>query len=483
MNRLSFPRAMALMAVPPRTFRAVLASSAIAVSVLSLPTLASAQSNEGQEVERGVAAGPLLISPRLRLGIGYDSNVNLNSDLERGASSPEVLISPSIGLAMRETSVVRFNANAGVSWRQYVSGERTAKDASGLDANAGLNLHLNHAGAVSFVLSDNVRQSNDAVYQADLNDDPYQISFSEYGLDLGSGRVLTNNAKAAMHFHRGGDNDDALGFVGHLGVNHIYNHYQERPSQDRQRIGGNLNLGWRFLPRSVVFAEVTASRVLYKEADGEPITRDFEFGLDDPAAAALRNNDSTPVWAGVGLRSLILPRLGVMTRIGYSTAFYDEGPSPKRLGFQFQADSALTSRMHLRAGYATSFADSTFANYLVYHRFHASYTLTMNPIRFVLSGFAQINQYAETATELYDAQGNLLESYNTSKRRDVPLGASAEFSVNAGSHVLIGVNYSVLANASNFDAEPRSGWLNNQKLSGSPEFLRHRVYLFVALAL
>src|SRR5690554_4167204 len=483
MNRTSVFRAMTSRATFPRILRGSLASATVLASLLFISTEASAQASEGQELERGVAAGPLVISPRLRLGVGYDTNVALGAKSELRASSPELIISPSVGLAMRESGMVRFNANAGVSWRQYLTGEDTAKDSSGLDANAGVALQVNHAGPVSLALTDSLRQTNDAIYHPDLNDDPYQISFSEYGLDMGSGRVLTNNAKLGLKFHPGGDNDDAMGFVGGLAVTHVYNHYQQRPSQDRQRVGGNVNLGWRFLPRSVVFAEVSASRTLYNEQYDAPITRDIETDLSPAVNAALRNNNSTPVMAGLGLRTLLLPRLGVTTRIGYSTAFYDEGSSPKRVAFQLQADSQLTTRMNLRAGYATNFADSTFANYLVYHRFHASYSLNMQPIRFTLSGFAQINKYADTETSLVASDGTVLENYTTGSRRDVPLGLSAEFSVNAGSHVVLGANYSILGNMSNFDAEPDRGWLNMDKLSGSPEFLRHRIYLFVALAL
>lgn len=457
----------------------------VSVSFASLvnPTPAAAQATEGQELQRGIAAGPLLITPRLRLGVGYDTNVNLNAGSEYSATSPELVIAPSIGLSMRESGMVRFDAGAGITWRQYVGGEQGSTDASGLDANAHLDLQVNHSGAVSFVLKDRVRQSNDAVYQPDLNDDPYEINFTDYGLDLGSGRVLTNNASMGINFHPGGDTDDSIGFIGSLTAKHQYNHYQERPSQDRQRVGGELRLGWRFLPRSVVFADVSASRVLYRTDEIEPITRDRPYSNADSVDTALRNNESTPVYAGVGLRSLILPRLGLMTRIGYSTAFYDDGASPKRFAFQLQADAELTSTQSLRGGYATNFADSTFANYLVYHRFHLSYMLSIQPIRFTISAFAQINQYAETDDTLIDGTGALLEQYNTTSRRDIPIGASTEVSVDLGQHVLLGLNYSILANISNFDAEPARDWLNQQKLSGSPEFLRHRVYLFVALAL
>lgn len=457
----------------------------VSFSVVALvnPTPAAAQSTDGQELQRGIAAGPVLITPRLRLGVGYDTNVNLNAGSEVSANSPELIIAPSIGLAMRESGVVRFDAGAGITWRQYVAGQQGSNDASGMDANAHLNLQVNHSGAVSFVLKDNIRQSNDAVYQPDLNDDPYEINFTDYGLDLGSGRVLTNNATLGMNFHPGGDSDDSIGFIGSLTAKHQYNHYQERPSQDRQRIGGELVLGWRFLPRSVVFADVRASRVLYRSGTVEPVTRDREFPNANSPTAALRNNDSTPIYAGVGLRTLILPRLGIMTRLGYSTGLYEDGLSPKRFAFQLQADAQLTHTQSLRGGYATNFADSTFANYLVYHRFHVSYALSIQPIRFTISAFAQINQYADTDDALVDSSGQLLEQYNTNSRRDIPVGASTELSVDLGQHVLLGLNYSLLANISNFDAEPARDWLNDQKLSGSPEFLRHRVYLFVALAL
>lgn len=463
-----------------RGLHAVLCGASL-LAFCATATTASAQ--VAPPTATGVPVGPLLVSPALRLGVGYDNNVALNANNEFSASSPEFLVAPSVTLTMRESSAVRFNAGAGISWRQYFAGQESASESSGLDANARVGLQVNHGGPVSFSVDDSLRQSNDAVYMPDLNDDIYQIAFSEYGLDLGSGRVLNNNLGVGLKFHPGGDTDDTIGFVGSLKLTHNYAHYQERPSADRQRLGGALNLGWRFLPRSTAFFDASSSRVIYKEDYSEAITRDEAIAIDGAADSPLRNNESTPLYLGVGLRTLLTQRFGVMTRVGYSTAFYDEGRSPKRFAFQLQFDAAISEYQSLRFGYATNYADSTFSNYLTYHRFHASYALDANRLKFTLSGFAQVNKYSTYNQQALDAGGSVLEQYNTANRRDVPVGIAADLGVKLGSHVALGVNYSALANISNFDAQPASSWVNGNKLSGSPEFLRHRVSLYLTMRL
>ena len=409
--------------------------------------------------------------------------MNLGSKDEVTGTAPELYVGPSVGFRLRDTPVVRFEADAGVSWRQFFSGTSVTRDASGLDANVGGLLQLNHAGAVSVVFQDDLRQSNDAVYVSDANHDPYEISFTEYGVDFGSGRILNNNAAVGLKIHPGGDVQDRMGFSATIRATHAYTHYQERPESDRQRVGGDINLAWRFLPRSTFFAEASVQRVLYREDFSEPVTRDILFLSNGDETQALANNESTPIRFGLGMRSLLTERLGMMARVGYAIANYDAGPSVSRPTFQLQLDSQLTSWQSLRFGYTTSYADSSFANYVNYHRLQFSYTVSPKRIRAGLSVFMQVNNYADYDTELFTPNGSLVESYGSGDRRDIPVGGNVEIAARLGTHVDLGVEYSLLANFSDFQAERASPWLEGEKLAGDAEFLRHRVRLFLTLAL
>lgn len=473
---------------------------AVLLSVAAFATPAAAQSGSSKPRARGMAAGPMVFTPRLRLGAGYNTNIGLNAENETNRESAEFVVAPSLGLSLRDTGVVRFSANGGVTWRKYLDERVAGRKMSGIDANGQVKLQINYGGPVSFVLSDNVRQSHDAIYGPDLNDDPYEVSFSEYGADIGANRVLNNTATIGMKFHPGGDVDDAMGFVGGLDATHTYTHYQQANSQyDRQRIRGRLNLGWRFLPRSVLSVHGSVGRNFYKHPAGVGVTQGFH-SIGSAAfqdRQATRNNDSTSYNVGLGLRTLILPRLSVNTRLGYAGAIYEDGPRPGGVAFMIQGDSQIREGMKLRFGYSTNFTDATFGNYLVYHRIHASYTLSHRIVNFRLSAFAQMNKYAPVNATLVDGSGTPVEDYydttgdgllpgdgdGTFRRKDFPIGASTEISVNAGNHVMIGANYSIMTNSSNLDAEPRSAWEGGHKISGNPDFLRHRVYLFVALAL
>src|SRR5690625_19868 len=498
MKKQSFLRSIVQRTVSNRALMGF-AATALSTAML-LPSSSAFADTSTKPRARGVAAGPMVFTPRLRLGAGYNNNIGLNAKDEINRGSAEFIVAPSLGLKLRDTGVVRFSANGGVSWRKYLDERVAGKKVSGIDGNGQVNLQVNYGGPVSFVLSDNVRQSHDAIYGPDLNDDPYEVSFSEYGADIGANRVLTNTARAGMKFHPGGDNDDAMGFVGNLEAVHTYTHYQQDDAQyDRQRIHGRLSLGWRFLPRSVLSVQGGVGRNFYKHLAGVGVPHGSyaEGSANFQDRQATRNNDSTSYNVGVGLRTLILPRLSVNTRVGYSGAVYEDGPSPGGLSLLFQGDSQLTEGMKLRFGYGTNFTDATFGNYLVYHRIFASYSIKHRIFNASLSAFAQVNKYAPVNATLVDGSGNPIEDYydsskdvgspgdgsGTFRRKDYPIGASAEFSVNAGNHVLVGVNYSIMTNQSNLDAIPRGGWSGGNKVSGNPDFLRHRIYLFVALAL
>lgn len=498
MKKQSFLRSIVQRSVlHPQVLR--VGAAALCAAML-LPAASAHAESSTKPRARGMAAGPMVFTPRLRLGAGYNNNIGLNAKDEVGRASAEFIVAPSLGLKLRDTGVVRFDANGGVSWRKYLDERVAGRKISGIDANGRVNLQVNYGGPVSFVLSDNVRQSHDAIYGPDLNDDPYEVSFSEYGADIGANRVLSNTASAGMKFHPGGDNDDAMGFVGSLTAVHTYTHYQQEDSQyDRQRIHGRLSLGWRFLPRSVLSVQGGAGRNFYKHPAGVGVTHGSyaEGNAANQERQATRNNDSTSYNAAIGLRTLILPRLSVNTRVGYSGAIYDDGPNPGGLSLLFQGDSQISEGMKLRFGYATNFSDATFGNYLVYHRLFANYSLRHRIFNVSLSAFAQLNKYAPVNATLVDGNGNPVEDYydtgkdgtvpgdgeGTFRRKDYPIGASAEFSVNAGDHVLIGANYSIMTNISNLDAIPRGGWAGGNKVSGNPDFLRHRIYLFIALAL
>lgn len=496
MKKQSFSRAVVLRFTTGYTLGAVVAVL-LSFAVFAQPAAAQ-QSNTPRA--RGMAAGPMVFTPRLRLGAGYNTNIGLNANSETGKESAEFVVAPSIGLTLRDTGVVRFSANGGVTWRKYLDERVSGQKMSGIDANGNLKLQVNYGGPVSFVVSDNIRQSHDAIYSPDLNEDPFEVTFSEYGADIGANRVLNNTATVGMKFHPGGDTEDGMGFVGGLDAVHTYTHYQGADSfYDRQRIRGRLNLGWRFLPRSVLSVHGSVGRNFYKHPAGVGVTQ----GVHSEGPAALdarqanRNHDSTSFNVGLGLRTLILPRLSVNTRIGYAGAIYEDGPKPGGVAFMIQGDSDIREGMKLRFGYSTNFSDATFGNYLVYHRIHASYSLRHRIVNFRLSAFAQMNTYSPVNATLVDNSGAPLEDYydttgdalvpgdgdGSFRRRDYPIGASTEISVNAGDHVIIGANYSIMANSSNLNAEPRGGWEGGLKINGNPDFLRHRVYVFVALAL
>lgn len=466
-----------------RNFGRAFTSVALGALVWGAATDARAQAASTEGLENGVALGALVITPKLRLAMGFDSNVNLGSKEEVTGNAPELYVGPSVGFALREQPALRFNANAGVSWRQYFADSARTRDASGLDANVSANMQANHGGAVSFILSDQLRQSNDAIFMPDLNDDVYQISFSEYGVDLGSGRLMNNNAAIGMRIHPGGDVQDRIGFTGELRATHAFTHYHERPESNRHRIGGDLTLAWRFLPRSSVFGEVGVQRIMYDREYSEPVTRDVLFLLNGEPTQALANNPSTPIRFGIGMRTLLTERLGLMARLGYSIANYDKGPTISRPTAQVQLDSQLSSWQSLRFGWATSYSDSSFANYVNYHRLHFSYSVTPQRVRATASVFMQVNNYAEYDQQLVSPNGSVIEVYSSGDRRDIPVGLNLEVAARLGSHVDLGLDYSLLANFSDFQAEPARDWINGEKLSGDAEFMRHRVRLFLTLAL
>lgn len=454
--------------------------SAIALAMCLMVPSVGASAQDIAAPETGVAVGNLIISPRLRLAVGYDTNANFSSPDEGEEASPEFYVNPAIHWGMLQSTLIDFSGNAAIGWRQYFAGEGQADDASGLEASGTAQLQINPLGPVSIRLQDTLRLSNDAVFTIESQDDVFQIPFSEYGLDYGSGRVLNNTAGAQLRFHPGGDGDERMGFSGHLGVNHYFTRYLERPDSNRQGIGANLNLAWNFLPRSAVFIEASVRRTTYDDPIGEAVTRDEPLSLID-GNQALRQVNSTPLRAGVGLRSLLSQRLSATLRVGYANGFYEDGPNPSRVYGQAQLTAQFRPDHQLRVGYSTNFADSTFGNYVNFHRLAATYNLTPGNLRLSASVFGQVNNYAPVDTDLLNGS-SLIESYSDAERRDYPVGLNLDLGVRVGRHFQTGVAYRILANISDFRAEPAAGWAGDP-VSGQPNFLKQRIEIYATFRL
>ena len=454
-----------------------------AALIMGVAASGEAQQRPSDSSERlGVEVGRLLISPGLHLSLGYDSNVAFRSEQELVRSSPTFYVLPNLRFRTLNPAMVDASGSFAVGWRQFFAGDQDVNRFSFLEVGGNGEVVINPHGPVSVGINERIRLSNEGAYTVENDDDVFSIPFQEYGMDFSSDGVLVNQVGLNVGVHPGGRNASRMGFSADVGAFHRYYHFIERDSSDRHGVGATLQLNWNPLPHTTFFIDGSVMRTLYVRDISQPLSSEF---LNDTIATsrALLNVNSTPVRAGVGVRSLLLPRLGTTLRLGYTNGFYDEGDSPSRVYALGQLEAQFSSWNRLTAGYSTAFADSAFANYINYHRVWVTWQAHISRMQFGVTAFGQINRYAEIDDQVVDAGGNVVEVYSTTNRVDYPVGVQGDIGVTLGPHVVTGVRYRFMANFTDFQAEPAGGFPDDLFLGGDPSFVRHRFEIFLSMRL
>ena len=321
----------------PKKYPALRLAILLAAVGLLWPSVGFAEAGDG------LRAGDLKLSPSLSLSGTYDGNVYRSAVDASGEpdpiGAPVLGINPALSITTVDPTSVDFTLDGGATWEQYFSDQRRVQRQSGLESDAGISAIINPNGGFSFTLADDFEYTNEA---------PPFATASTYNR-------LLNRVGGEFGIHPG----DKILDIG-LGYKWSAYRYITPTLQDLDKDSHdfNLDLTWKFLPKTAFVLEGDFSLVQYQTTE-----RGF-------SGSGLENVDSKPLHVKAGLSGLITRRFSTRLLAGYGAGFYDRGASYN--GFIGQADlkyeyGNLGLDNHIAAGYKRTFEDSTVGNFFAMH--------------------------------------------------------------------------------------------------------------------
>lgn len=379
-------------------------SLAVVVAVVFVSTGSVGFADESD----GIQAGAFRVQPGLRLLQGFDSNIYYEDVSEDPTSGLKLEVNPSLRLETPSPRTTDVDLSLDATWEQYFN-ESTAdvSDQSGLEVNGQLAVRLNANGLVSVRPANHLRRTNDSAF--DEQGDAFRALYNQASLDLG--------------IHPGGAiRTSRLGFSGFARLLHRIWRYDNRAAMNRAAIGGELEVKWNFLPKTALFLNGSYQSVRWANdrltALGQVPDTEIETQLSTP------NVDSRPWRVTGGLSGLVTRRLSVLARVGYargnyraSSAFADNAgaqQSPREVVGEGRVEVHVNPTTSFRFGYLRDFADSSFSNYLRYHRLYTGVEAAASRLTLNVDGYLQFNDYSRVDFDLFDE----------ANRNDTVVGAS-----------------------------------------------------------
>jgi hypothetical protein len=343
---------------------------------------------------KGVASGlklgdEAILHAGVFADIGYDSNVFYGTSQE---TSAVLHVTPRLELtnAERDGSVpggAYYDLSAAVDRRQYLSSDDTITKQDAWNPTVAGTAQFSSGQTLSLSLSETFSRYQQA---------PYAVSKdAAKNTEL----IITddNMASASLHFAPGGGRLRVM-----LRYSNLINKYEK--GYDTGSYMGNegvLDVGWRWLPRTTVYAQVSQGAITY-----------FNANASSPGSYPLRTL--------LGLRGLLTEKLAVNIAAGYSNAFYTSGPNPSGFGnVGILAEVNYTMSLLSRAGfgYHHDFVNSPFvgayysmdAIYGAFQQMVASRVVTYLYGRFENRRFGQIPNADQGRVDNYVMGGVALD--------------------------------------------------------------------------
>jgi len=270
--------------------------------------------------------------------VGYDSNVFYGSGSQ--ATSAVMHVSPRLEItnAERDGSIPSgtfYDLSASVDFVKYLTSDGEVTNQDAINPSLGGNAEFSSGQALSFTLSETFSRYKMAPYVAATN-------------SAGRDNPITrddNMASASLKFAPGG---------GRLRVMLRYTNLIDK-YEGGYDLGSNmgnegvLDIGWRWLPRTTIYAQVAQGAITY-----------FNSGTSGRASYPLRTL--------LGVRGLLTEKLSVNLGAGYNNAFYtgtttsgNATPSGLgNLGIVAELNYTLSVLSRVGFGYHHDFANSPF---------------------------------------------------------------------------------------------------------------------------
>lgn len=366
---------------------------------------------------RGLTSGlklgeDAILHAGLYADIGYDSNVFYGAS-SGAQTAPVMHVTPRLEVtnALRDGSVptgTYYNLFASLNYRKYLSDKTEVTRQDALNPSLGGNVTFSSGQALSLSLTETFSRYEQAPYSS------------------GADPIVRNDnmASASLAFAPGG---------GRLRVMLRYTNLIDKfeGSYDSGSNMGNegvLDVGWRWLPRTTIYAQVAQGAITYFNSNPNV-------------------SNSYPLRTLLGLRGLLTEKLRVNLGAGYNNAFYSSGTSPSglgNLGLVAELNYQITTLTRAGIGYHHDFTNSPFvgryydmdAVYAAYQQMVASRIMTN------LYGRWENRRYGRAPTAATRRTDNYIMG-----------GVSIDYVIR--NFLLAGASYSLTLNRTN-DTDPQS---------------------------
>jgi len=287
-----------------------------------------------QLVTKGLASGlklgdEAILHAGVFADVGYDSNVFYGSGSQETSAVMHVLPRLEISNAERDGSIpsgTYYDISGSVDFVKYLNSAVTGQDA--INPSLGGTAEFSSGQALSFTLSETFSRYKQAPYAADT--DPITRD--------------DNMATASLRFAPGGGRLNVM-----LRFNNLIDKYEgSYDSGSNMGNEGVLDIGWRWLPRTTIYAQVAQGAITY-----------FNSGTTDGSSYP----SSYPLRTLLGLRGLLTEKLSVNIAAGYQNAFYSSGSSPSglgNLGALAEVNYSMSTLTRAGLGYHHDFVNSPF---------------------------------------------------------------------------------------------------------------------------
>jgi hypothetical protein len=319
-------------------FCAAFAASPVAWAQMQLTSsapasLESLSAGAGRSLAtRGIASGlklgdEAILHAGVFADVGYDSNVFYGSANQDTSAVLHVTPRLEITNAERDGSIptgTYYDLVGSVDFVRYFSSNDAVTRQSTINPSLGGSAEFSSGQALSLMLSEAFSRYQQAPYApgapAIVRDD--------------------NMASASLNFAPGG---------GRLKVMLRYTNLIDK-YEGAYDIGSNmgnegvLDIGWRWLPRTTIYAQVAQGAITY-----------FNSGTSSSASFPLRTR--------LGLRGLLTEKLSVNIGAGYNNAFYSSGLSPTgfgNVGIVAEVNYIISTLTRAGLGYHHDFVNSPF---------------------------------------------------------------------------------------------------------------------------
>ena len=281
---------------------------------------------------RGIASGlklgdEAILHAGVFADIGYDTNVFYGSNSQEGSGVLHVMPRLEITNAERDGSIpsgTYYDLVGSVDFVRYLSSNSDVTNQSAVNPSLGGTAEFSSGQALSFSLSETFSRYQQAPYVAGgppiIRDD--------------------NMASASLRFAPGGGRLRVM-----LRYTNLIDKY-EGTYDTGSNMGneGVLDIGWRWLPRTTIYAQVAQGAITY-----------FNSGTSSSASFPLRTL--------LGLRGLLTEKLSVNIAAGYNNAFYSSGGTPTgfgNVGILAEVNYTISTLTRAGLGYHHDFVNSPF---------------------------------------------------------------------------------------------------------------------------